>query len=132
MRTFLRRTHAGPLAAIAAASTGVLLALQFGCGNVNRSTLAPLPSSPSATIAGSAHAQGGSALQGVVVTLEAIDGGVSASVQRAIREQGARRGASRSKHRRSAVQPSLRRAARRSRTPVAASRSPTYRPARIS
>jgi hypothetical protein len=66
----------------------VLLALPSGCGNANRSTLAPLPSSPSATIAGSAHVQGGSGLAGVVVTLEAIDGGVSASVYRAIREQG--------------------------------------------
>jgi hypothetical protein len=88
MRPFLRKTHAGPLAAIATGALCVLLALQFGCGNVNRNTLAPMPSSPSATIAGSAHAQGGSGLQGVVITLEAIDGGVSASVSSAIREQG--------------------------------------------
>ena len=74
MRLFLRRTHARPLSAIATASTCVLLALQSGCGNVDRSTLAPLPSSPSATIAGSAHAPGGSGLQGVVVTLDGTTG----------------------------------------------------------
>lgn len=88
MRRFHRRKHVNPLAAIATVSTCVLLVLQAGCGNGNQNTLAPLPSSPSATIAGLAHAQDGSGLQGVVVTLEATDGGVSASVRRAIRESG--------------------------------------------
>ncbi len=88
MRAFLRTTTAGPLSALATVSTCLLLALQAGCGNVDRNTLAPLPASPSATIAGSAHAAGGAGLQGVVVTLEAIDGDVSASVQRTISQLG--------------------------------------------
>ena len=76
------------LACAGAFTLFILLAFQLGCGTANRSAFAPLPApAAGAVIAGSAHAQGGSALQGVVVTLEAIDGGVSASVYRAIRGQ---------------------------------------------
>ena len=86
-RTSNSRRYA-TLAYSAAFTLFILLAFQLGCGNANRSAFAPLPApSSGAVIAGSAHAQGGAALQGVVVTLEAIDGGVSASVYRAIRGQ---------------------------------------------
>ena len=76
------------LACAGAFTLFILLAFQLGCGTANRSAFAPLPApAAGAVIAGSAHAQGGSALQGVVVTLEAIDGGVSSSVYHAIRGQ---------------------------------------------
>ncbi len=85
----MRRAFATPtrraVATLAASAILIVLALQFGCG-VNKGAFAPLATpSTGAVISGTAHAQGGGALQGVVVTLEAIDGGVSASVYRAIR-----------------------------------------------
>ena len=89
MRPLLRRTDARPLAALATASIVRAARAPVRMRQRQPNTFAPLPSSPSATIAGSAHAQGGSGLQGVVVTLEAIEGGMSASVHRAIRDQGA-------------------------------------------
>jgi hypothetical protein len=67
----------------------ILFALQSGCGNVNKNMFEPLvPPSTGVVISGLAHAQGSRALQGVVVTLEAIEGGVSASVYQAMQGRG--------------------------------------------
>lgn len=86
-----------PLATFATAAMFILLLLHLGCGNANRSVFAPLPEpSAGAVIAGSAHGQGGAALKGVVVTLETIDGGVSASVYRAMRDHAPARSAAKS------------------------------------
>ncbi len=74
---------------LAYAAIVLLFALQSGCGKANKNMFEPLvPPSTGVVISGLAHAQGGDELQGVVVTLEAMDGGVSASVYQAMRSKG--------------------------------------------
>ncbi len=83
----LRVSNPRLYATLACSVAVVLLALQAGCGSNARSVFEPLAPTPTgAVIAGSVRAQGGGVLPGVVVTLEAIDGGLSASVYRAMRD----------------------------------------------